>query len=185
MTSDTNTHLTGESPEEILARRAEELALRTVEEEASDLISILLFRIGEETYAVDVADVREIFQEYEITRIPCTPECVLGVTNVRGEILSVTDPALMMSLGRIVGDPGHAEQPPAIVVKNMDVATALVVDAIGDIVEVPSNAIEPPVSVIDRAQSAFIAGTLFVDGGMVGLLNVERVLEPVGAHARH
>jgi len=185
MAADHSIHLLAETPEEILERRAVELSLEAAEEEVSDVISILLFSIGEETYAVDVADVREIFQEYAVTAIPCTPEYILGVTNVRGEILSVTDPALLMGLGRIVGDPTHFEQPPAVVVKHGDVASAIVVDEIGDIVDVASDSIEPPVSVIDRAQSEFIAGTLFVDGTMVGLVNVERVLEPVGAHARH
>jgi chemotaxis signal transduction protein len=105
------------------------------------------------------------------------------VTNVRGEILSVTDPAILMSLGRIVG-PEDA-QPPAVVVTNGLVATAIVVDEIGDIVEVAKSALEPPVSIIDRAQVEFVAGSMFIDGLMVGVLNVERVLEPVGISNRH
>jgi len=168
---------------EILARRAESLALETIDEEVSDRSSILLFRIGEEWYALRVDSVREIFQEYEVTTIPCTPEFILGVTNVRGEILSVTDPAILTGLGRIVGIEGV--QPPAVVVSNMGVTTALVVDEIGDIVEVPNGAIEPPVSIIDRAQAEFVAGSVFIEGTMVGLINVDRVLEPVGASSRH
>jgi purine-binding chemotaxis protein CheW len=173
----------GGTPEEVLARRAESLALEAIEEEATDRQAILLFRIGEEWYAVQVGAVREIFQEYEVTTIPCTPEYVLGVTNVRGEILSVTDPARLASLGRIVGEDGA--QPPAVVVTSGGITTALVVDEIGDITEVPNGAIEPPVSIIDRAQAEFIAGSVYIDGTMVGLLNVDRVLEPVGLTSRH
>ena len=169
--------------EEILTRRAESLALESVEEEVSDRSSMLLFRIAEEWYAVRVDGVREIFQEYEVTVIPCTPDFILGVTNVRGEILSVTDPAVLTGLGRIVGMEG--EQPPAVVVTNGGVTTALVVDEIGDIVEVPHSAVEPPVSIIDRAQAEFVAGSVFIEGTMVGLINVDRVLEPVGVSSRH
>jgi len=176
-------HIVGGTDAEILQRRAESLALESVEEEMSDRSAMLLFRIGEEWYAVRVKDVREIFQEYELTVIPCTPEYILGVTNVRGEILSVTDPALITGLGRIVGMEGI--QPPAVVVTNGGVTTALVVDEIGDIVEVPHGAIEPPVSIIDRAQAEFVAGSVYIDGNMVGLMNVDRVLEPVGSMNRH
>jgi purine-binding chemotaxis protein CheW len=176
-------HFLGGTREEILEKRAESLALEALEEEVSDRLSMLLFRIGEEWYAVDVADVREIFQEYAVTPIPCAPSFILGVTNVRGEILSVTDPAVLTSLGQIVGVDGM--EPPAVVVTNGTVTTAMVVDEIGDIVEVANSAVEPPVSIIDRAQAEFVAGSVYVDGSMVGLLNVERVLEPVGSSSRH
>jgi purine-binding chemotaxis protein CheW len=184
MPAEPTAHFLGGTREEILEQRAESLALESAEEEASDRVSMLLFRIGEEWYAVDVADVREIFQEYKVTPIPCTPEFILGVTNVRGEILSVTDPAILMSLGRIEGGEDDVA-PAAVVITDHLVATALVVDEIGDIVEVASNSVEPPVASIDRTQAEFVAGTLFVDGLMVGLLNVERILEPVGASSRH
>jgi purine-binding chemotaxis protein CheW len=169
--------------EEILKRRAESLALESVGEEVTDRSSMLLFRIGEEWYAIRVESVREIFQEYEVTVIPCTPPFILGVTNVRGEILSVTDPAVLTGLGSVVGTDGL--QPPAIVVAQAGVCTAVVVDEIGDILEVPNSAVEPPVSIIDRTQAEFVAGSVCVNDMMVGLINVERVLEPVGSTGRH
>lgn len=171
-----------QSPEEILRRRADSLARESVEEEVTDRQSLLLFRIDEEWYAVRVSDVREIFQEYEITPVPGVPDHVLGVVNVRGEILSVTDPARLMRLGRVPVEQGDL---PAIVVTFEDVATAMVVDEIGDISEVSNDAVEPPVSIIDRAQAEFISASVYVDGTMVGLINTERMLEPVVTGGRH
>lgn len=168
-----------ETAEEILNRRASSLALETVEDEVSDQLSLLLFRIADEWYAVSVGDVREIFQEYEITSVPCVPEFILGVVNVRGEILSVTDPARLMHLGTV--DAVDGVMPPAVVLTDEVVATAIVVDEIGDISDVANGAVEPPVSIIDRAQAEFISGSVYVNGEMVGLLNVPRVLEPIGA----
>jgi purine-binding chemotaxis protein CheW len=121
--------------------------------------------------------VREIFQEYRMTTVPCVPDYILGVVNVRGEILSVTDPAKLMRLGFI--DTDGDVRPPAIVIVKDEVATALVVDEIGDIAEVPYDAIEPPVSIIDRAQAEFISGSVHVGEAMVGLISIERMLEPV------
>jgi purine-binding chemotaxis protein CheW len=177
------THTLAETAEQVLERRAASLAIETIEDEVSDQLSLLLFRIADEWYAVPVSAVREIFQEYEVTPIPCVPDFILGVVNVRGEILSVTDPAQLMHLGLV--EPEAGVLPPVVVVTDEEVATALVVDEIGDITEVANGSVEPPVSIIDRAQAEFIAGSVFVDGAMVGLLNVERVLEPIGSAGRY
>lgn len=163
--------------EEVLRRRAESLATETDEEAADDRIALLLFRIGEEQYAVRVNDVREIFQDSVVTAIPCVPDYILGVINVRGEIISVTDPARLMGVGRL--DTDSETQPPAIVVQDTQRVTALVVDEIGDIAEVTQALVEPPVSTIDRAQAEFISGSVYIDGTMIGLLHIDRVLQPV------
>ncbi len=166
-----------ETAEEVLLRRAESLARESLDEEVSDRLALLLFRIGEEWYAVRVSDVREIFQEYEVTPVPGVPDYIQGVVNVRGEILSVTDPARMMRLGEVTYEAGI--RPPAIVISCEDVVTAMVVDEIGDITEVSNEDIEPPISIIDRVQAEFIAGSVHVEDSMVGLIHIEKMLEPV------
>jgi purine-binding chemotaxis protein CheW len=172
-----------ETAEQILRRRADSLALEAEDSESAALTPLLLFRMGDEWYCVRVSDVREIYQEYRITSIPCVPDHLLGVVNIRGEILSVTDLARMMGLGEV--DMAQPVQPPALVLQNDQASTAIVVDEIGDIAEVAHDAIEPPISIIDRGQAEFISGSVHLEETMIGLLNVERVLEPIGATARH
>ena len=125
-----------------------------------------------------VSDVREIFQEYELTQIP-----VRARLHPRRRERARRDP-----LGDRLGARSWASArsqtidgvaPPAIVVSNDEVVTALVVDEIGDIAEVPDGAIEPPISIIDRSQAEFVSGSVFIDGSMVGLISIERMLEPV------
>lgn len=169
------------SVQEILDRRAESLAQESTEEHADDLMGILLFRLGQEWYSVNIEDVREIYQEYVITPIPCTPDFILGVVNIRGEIISVTDVARIMRLGSLTTDISAA---PAIVIKSPECTSAIVVDEIGDIVEVPRDRVEPPLSTIDKSQAEFVAGSLYVDGRLLGLINTNRILEPVNAGPR-
>jgi len=179
MTHEATTPVAEHTIDEVLEARARSLALETLEETPIDLVALLLFRIADEWYAVRVSDVREVFQEYDVTPIPCLPEFILGVTNVRGEIISVTDPAPMSSVGRVTGSVD--EHPPAIVVTNGRVTTALIVDEVGDIAEIPSEALEPAVGIIDRAQAEFISASACVDETLVGVLNVDRILAPLGA----
>jgi len=172
---------TVQQAQDVLRKRADSLAQESVEEIVADLMSVLLFRLGDEWYAVDIEDVREIYQEYLITTIPCVPDFVLGVVNIRGEIISVTDVARMMHLGSLTAELGEA---PAIVVHGESCTTAIVVDEIGDIVDVPRDGVEPPLSTIDRTQAEFISGSIYIEGRLIGLVNKDRVLEPIGAPAK-
>lgn len=163
---------------EVLKRRADSLAREAEADVAEDRIGLLLFSLGDEWYAVRTEDVREIYNEYEITPIPCVPDFVLGVVSIRGEILSVTD---VRTLLRLPAPAEQPEQPPAIVVRNDEVVTAMVVDAIADIVEVPKDSVEPPVSTTDKHQAEHVAGSVYIDGRLVAIVNLDKVLAPVAA----
>jgi purine-binding chemotaxis protein CheW len=166
--------------EEILRHRAESLAIEQVEQADQQRVGILLFALGEEWYGVRIAQVREIVNDYVVTRVPCVPGYILGVLNIRGEIVSVTDLRAMMGLG--TWEPPSDDTPtPVIVVRDETICTALVVDSIGDIAEVAAEAIEPPLAISDRAQADFVNGTFYVAGRLVALVNLMRVLSPIVA----
>jgi purine-binding chemotaxis protein CheW len=165
---------------EVLKRRADSLAQAGEEASATETRGLLLFRPGEEWYAVGIDGVREILNEYEVTRIPRVPDFILGVINVRGEIVSVTDVATLMHVPSRVEVDFSGELPSAIIVANETVVSAIVVDEIGDIVDVTQEAIEPPLSTLDKTQGEYIAGSVYIDGRLIGIVNLEKVLEPVG-----
>jgi len=161
-----------------LRRRAESLAHEGIDEATGVLVGLLLFRQGDECYSVKVPDVRETHREYEVTAIPCTPASILGVVNIRGEMVSVTDIAKLMGLGQFV--PG-AVTAPAVVIQNEEVVTAIVVDEIGDIIEVAEENIEPPLSIIDRVNAQFIIGSVYHQERLIGVVNANSVLVPIGS----
>ena len=165
---------------EILRRRAESLSQSEAEAASIETVGLLLFRLGEEWYAVRIEGVREIYSDYMVTRIPRVPDFILGVINVRGEIVSVTDLATLMRVpSRTELDIDEA-LPTAIIVTNGTSVSAIVVDEIGDIVDVPKESIEPPLSTLDKSAAEYVSGSVFVDGRLVGIANLEKVLEPIG-----
>lgn len=166
---------------EILRGRAASLAQEETEEQHDNRMSVLLFSLGEEWYCVNIDDVREIYNEYRITPVPCVPDFIQGVINIRGEIVSVTDLRTMLSLGGSAAASDTGEQPPVIVVADERTCTALLVDTIGDIVEVPTESVEPPLSLSDKSQAEYVSGQLYVGGNLVALVNLSKVLAPVGA----
>ena len=139
---------------------------------------ILFGAVGDGGCGGRIAHVRERYNEYTITRSPCVTDYINGVINIRGEIVSVTDLRALMGLGRTEAV-SSGEQLPVIVVRDETVCTALVVDVIGDIAEISAEAIEPPLAVSDRAQADYVAGTFYVAGRLVALVNLTRVLAPI------
>lgn len=166
----------------ILRKRAESLAQIDEVEASAEMLALLLFRLGEQWYAVHIADVREIHNDFVMTPIPRAPEFVLGVINVRGEIISVTDIVVLMGIASD-GARGGREMSSAIIVRTERCVSALVVDEIGDIFEVRKDAVEPPLSTLDRSQTEFISGSIYVDGRLIGIVNLDKVLEPIGEKA--
>lgn len=164
-----------ESAEEILRRRADSLARIKTEEEGAPHDAVLSFRVGDEWCAVSVSAVREIVRGFAITPLPCVPVYVLGVTNLRGEIISVTGAAELM---RLASTDAPVANRVAIVLVDGPVATALVVDEVGDIIEVEEDAYEPVIHAADRGAECFSA-TFESEGRLLSVMDVRRVLTPV------
>ena len=168
--------------EEILRQRAESLAIEEVERAQEERVGVLLFGLGDEWYGVRITNVREIYNEYVVTPVPCVPNYILGVINIRGEIVSVTDLRSMIGLSaRQEESDIDQEVLPVIVVEDGGVCTALTVDRIGDIIDIASDGVEAPLAVTDKVQSESISGAFYTGGQLVAIVNVSKVLAPVGA----
>lgn len=172
-----------EQARRILRERAESLAQADWVEEVAETRRLLLFRLGEETYAVGVEDVREIVSGFAVTRIPCVPSHVLGVINVRGEIVSVIDLAAVLNAQQGAARAPGGDDGSGIIVRSDDVTGMLVVDEIGDIIEVPAASVEPPLSSLDRAHAETVSGTVYWEGRLIAVVNLARILQPVGERA--
>ena len=77
---------------QILRNRAKELAETTVEEEGAEkALEFVEFSLAYERYGIESTYVREVFPMKEYTPVPCTPDFILGIINVRGQVMSVVD----------------------------------------------------------------------------------------------
>src|SRR5687767_10733961 len=88
------TQLNQEREAEILAERALLLARESktsLDLTYSDRLLVIAFQVGEQRYAVEVKDIQEIVTLAQIVRVPCVPDFIAGVTNVRGNIVTLLD----------------------------------------------------------------------------------------------
>ncbi len=96
------------------------------EGETGDLLAVTEFALAHERYALEFRFIREICPLKELTPLPCTPPFVLGIMNLRGQILSVID------LRRYVGlsDKGITEQNRVVILKSGDMEFGILADEI-------------------------------------------------------
>ena len=112
------------------------------------------FYVAGHTFGVDVLRVQEVFRYQEMTRVPLAPPVVRGLINLRGQIVTVID--LRRRLGL---DDRPTDQPPVnVVVHSDDGAVSLLVDEIGDVVEVSEEAFEPPPDTLQGEARELVRG---------------------------
>jgi len=163
----------------VLDERAAALAKVAEEPTCPDTVGLVLFRLGSEWYGARLDEVREIRTGMVATRLPRVPEHVVGVTSVRGEIISVTDPARLLGVhSAATRHAGRFES--GIIVEAAGRTSALVVDEVGDIVDVSADAMELPLSGGKALGAAYITASTLVEDHVIAVIDVERMLAPLG-----
>jgi chemotaxis signal transduction protein len=126
-------------------------------------------RSGGEHYALAVEAVREIAKIGAITPVPGAAAEILGVWNLRGDVMAVIDLAALLGLGR------EAEPGRIVVAEQGDLRAGLVVESVVDVGPLP-EALEP-------ADSEFVSAAVLVDGVPVGVIDLGAALGAVSSRA--
>jgi purine-binding chemotaxis protein CheW len=121
-------------------------------------------QVADEHYALPVADVLEVAELGDVTPVPGAGPAVLGVRNLRGQVLPVVDLATIFEVA-----PGKAER---IVIAERDgLRAGLAVDAVAGVEQLPEAT--------EEVGSGHLVGAALADGALVGVIDVESVLAAV------
>ena len=161
------------SPEEqrsILKSRARALAQEPKQAHAAgDFLEVTEFRLASETYAIESAFVREVYPLKDFTPLPGAPPFVLGIVNVRGQILSVVDLKKFFNLP----DKGIGELNKVIIIRDDRMEFGILADAVLGMVSIWLEAIQPPLPSEAGIGAEFLKG---VTGERVILLDAVKIL---------
>jgi purine-binding chemotaxis protein CheW len=123
---------------EVLVERARRLALVTERPEAAiDALELLPFRLGREHYAIETRYAREVVRLTGFTSVPSTEDFLLGVANLRGEIVPVFD--LMLFFG--FASQGLSDRSRVIVVGAAEVEFGIIADSVQAVMRLPATAL--------------------------------------------
>ena len=123
-------------------------------------------------FGLDVRKVQEINRRLEMTRVPLAPPEVRGLINLRGQIVTAIDLRRRLRLRERAAD----HPPVSVVVQTDDGAVSLLVDAIGDVLEVPDSACEPPPDTLQGAARELIRSACKLPDRLLLLLDADKVV---------
>jgi purine-binding chemotaxis protein CheW len=136
------------------------------------------FMAGGLLFGIEVLEVQEVLRYLEMTKIPRAPEVIQGLINLRGQIVTAVDMRSRLGLAKR----NDTETPMNMVVRSDDGAVSLLVDEIGDVVEVAADSFEPTPDNLPREQRELIHGVYKLEGRLLLALDTERVLQTAAVH---
>jgi purine-binding chemotaxis protein CheW len=130
------------------------------------------FTVDDLLFGVEVTQVQEVLRFQHMTRVPLAHDNIRGLINLRGQIVTAVD------LRSCLGFPGRTdgELPMNVVIRGVEGGVSLLVDTIGDVIEVSEDAFEPPPSTMRAAHRHLIEAVCKLPGQLLLVLAPERVL---------
>jgi len=124
-------------------------------------------------FGTPVPQVQEVIQYQAMTRVPLAPDVVSGLINLRGQIVSAID--LRKRLG--LKDRPEGQLPMNVVVRTNEGAVSLLVDEIGDVIEVEEEMLESPPETLQGFAREVVRGVYKLAGRLLLALDIERVVD--------
>lgn len=139
----------------------------------NQLKQYIAFEINDDIYVVDVLFVESIERMTQITRVPHSPSEVLGVINLRGDVIPV------MSARRMLG---YEEKPPSdatrvAIVRHDEYRVGIIVDRVTEILNVPQERIQWGTEALGERRKVAISGLINLGDKPVMMVDIPRTLE--------
>ena len=139
----------------------------------------ITFRIGDQYFCIDIMSVREIRGWTPATALPRAPGYVRGVINLRGVVLPIIDLADRLGFSATEPTARHV----IIVAQTGKHVVGLLVDAVSDIINMPSDKVQPTPDVGSDAARAFVLGVMAIEDRMISLIALESVMPTLAGEA--
>lgn len=154
----------------VLKERARKLALRPADAAVEeDVLNVIEFRLAHEMYAVEVDYVREVYPLKDLTPVPCAPSFVLGIMNVRGQVISVTDAREFFDLPKKeINDLFRV-----LILENRDMELGVLADEVFGETKIPLSAIQGEMPSMGRIKEEYVRG---VTKERLIVLNADKLL---------
>lgn len=137
------------------------------------VLRYVTFRLEDEVYGINVMQVQEVLRVTEIAPVPGAPHYVLGIINLRGNVVTVIDTRERLGLGS-----KDMDESTRIVIIETDnkMVVGILVDAVAEVVDLRTSEIESAPSVGNDESSKYIQGVASRDGDLLILVDLNKLL---------
>ena len=129
--------------------------------------------IGGQLFGLPISRVQDVFMPERLTRVPLASADVAGVLNLRGRIVTAIDMRARLGLPKIE----DGRPPMAIGVDHRGESYGLLIDSIGEVLKLPDDGCEVNPVNMDPRMAKMSAGVHRLDGHLMVVLDVDRILE--------
>lgn len=133
---------------------------------------VVVFKIDNEEFAVNIIQVERILGYTEPTKIPESPEFIKGVITYQNEILPIMDLKKKFNLS----DTRLKDNPKIVVVKNNDKKVGLIVDLVSEVIDVDDSMIEEAPNIVRGISNEYIRGMIKLNDRIIILIDTEKIL---------
>lgn len=160
----------GERSKGILKERARLLSLEPEEKASSgDHFEVVEFVLSQERYAIPTEYVREVYPFDDCTPVPCTPQFVLGIINVRGRILSVIDIRQFFGLP----ERGLSDRNIVIILHSDELGFGILADSVTGVRNIKTDDLQPSLPTLTGIREEYLKG---ITRERVTVLDAEKLL---------
>jgi purine-binding chemotaxis protein CheW len=130
------------------------------------------FELEQETYGINVMQVQEVLRETEVAPVPGAPHYVIGIINLRGNVVSVIDARIRFGLSIIE----RTEMSRIIVIEAQQQIIGILVDSVAEVVDIKNSEIETAPNVGNDESSRYIDGVVSRDEKLLILVDLDKLL---------
>ena len=143
--------------------------------EITETTQYLTFTLAEDIFAIDVTMAREILDVCDVTRVPQTPDYMLGVINLRGSVVPVIDMRLKFGMDHVERTRDSCIVVVEVNIDGESVVVGALADSVREVLNLEPSQIEPPPRIGTRLNTEFIKGMGNLDDRFVIILDINRV----------
>ncbi|SEQ17338.1 purine-binding chemotaxis protein CheW [Ectothiorhodospira magna] len=142
------------------------------EPQAASATQYVTFRLADETYAINVMQVQEVLRVTEIAPVPGAPHYVLGIINLRGNVVTVIDARRRMGLM----DKDSDDASRIVIIEVGGQVVGIMVDSVAEVIELATRDVEPAPNVGNDESSKYIQGVASRDGELTIVVDLNKLL---------
>jgi len=136
------------------------------------VLQYVTFRLDDETYGIDVMQIQEVLRYTEIAPVPGAPDYVLGIINLRGNVVTVIDTRRRFGLA----DAEVTDATRIVVMESDSQVMGILVDSVAEVVYLKASDIETAPNVGNEESARFIQGVCNRNGELIILVEFEKML---------
>jgi purine-binding chemotaxis protein CheW len=137
-----------------------------------DALRWVTFRLENEKYGINVMQVQEVLRVTEIAPVPGAPSYVLGIINLRGNVVTVIDTRSRFGLPSAETDDSSR----VVIIESEEQVVGILVDSVAEVVDLHSSDIETAPNVGTEESAKFIQGVASHDGELLILVYLNKLL---------